>query len=1222
LKNVRIFSFTVFLICLVLSSRNSFGYAIGHHCDLIREVLTHEGFSERGIQVVMACNEFDDLYNTPETFMLIDDDIKDEIMPLADKLHYDQLMNFDHLKKNTEMLIQNTAAAINNDKGMISGNSYWAYTNMLVKMGITLHLIQDFYAHSNWAELHVPEFTQIPDATLFDAMYGHDQQLQDAITAFRERGIPKSQNGIFSHYTNQNAPVPQHKDLFKDYAYRANFDNSYRAAFKATLEWVRWMRVMFGDANWENLKAFQWNPNDEDLQAFTAYDNDSGTARYLCLYGGSWKHWKRWSDVQILVHDLDNVPGVDMSNSTIIQRPFLYDIWKPNCMAIVHGLIKDNLESGLCKMIDTTDVNGKQYSEIQVPFTALPTSDAITVQNALNDLQASVSSEYSTIKWIKFAIPVISDNDDGDGWFNINDEDPGSSSDFYVEWLIGPTNKQIRYVESIYSESGEPHGNMQVLKPAWADEDQLDVKIILRDSDKMDEVREGLRYGLYGVGFVGGLITGGIGAALTYFFGDWLMGLGDEDMDINPQDGKDDLEFSVNTNNLNITGLPDGLKPDLKDYGCSISASGHDEHWYGDYTALAYIQISNGTPTTKLRLSVLDIYDDFNQPFHTNDNIPEITYNITANVNKCELLERDYYCDPSRISTSSPGRWTSFSSPCWELTYESYIDDNKIPVKFWPEVWSHIEKDTVVIDRNTNTMKDSVMSDWKSFKPSFELMYHFEDNTITDKNNTIRNYHGGTVIHSGDSIVYKKVQGNRVDSMLFRITVEVGGYSVPTPPEQVVEYYCIDPDAPDNNQIMPAIKIKNLSNEDIPLDELRVRYWYTSEGYQPENFTVDWSSLPPGSFTSKFVKRRQMTGADGYCEIGFTNVAGMLLAHGSTGEIKLRFNKTDWANYTESGDYSYNPEMRTFTENPTITMYRKTKRIFGVEPDYIPIEKMPQPSITVYAKDEGINESNIVKPRIYLRNTGVITIPRFDMRYHFTVENGKTPVLDVYYAPQCLVTLVDAGNGNYYINYHFECPNFGAGVILPDLSGCCVGIHYSDWSTFNKTNDYSNPGSGTFIQTDKIEIIIPAIPAPDENQPPEPPQTPLPDIKTFIKDDGLLEGNFVKPRIYIKNVGTANITDPFIIKYYFTTENGKIPVIETWYAPQSLVDLKQTAQDQYCVQIHVSNSLFTPGTIIPGNDGYAFGIHYSDWSPFNKTNDYSNPGSATWVETNKVEVVR
>lgn len=125
-------------------------------------------------------------------------------------------------------------------------------------------------------------------------------------------------------------------------------------------------------------------------------------------------------------------------------------------------------------------------------------------------------------------------------------------------------------------------------------------------------------------------------------------------------------------------------------------------------------------------------------------------------------------------------------------------------------------------------------------------------------------------------------------------------------------------------------------------------------------------------------------------------------------------------------------------------------------------------AIEIYSKDEGLNEANISKPRIYVENTGTEAISDFYYYYYFTVEDGKTPILEDYYVPYPEITLADLGNGLYRIRYNYAGSTLNPGEIIPDISGNVVGLHYGDWSAYDKSNDYSNNLSSTFLINDKI----------------------------------------------------------------------------------------------------------------------------------------------------------
>ena len=128
-------------------------------------------------------------------------------------------------------------------------------------------------------------------------------------------------------------------------------------------------------------------------------------------------------------------------------------------------------------------------------------------------------------------------------------------------------------------------------------------------------------------------------------------------------------------------------------------------------------------------------------------------------------------------------------------------------------------------------------------------------------------------------------------------------------------------------------------------------------------------------------------------------------------------------------------------------------------------------AVRVYSKQEGLNETNISKPRIYIQNIGTEAVSNFYYYYYFKVENGMTPILEPpYYAPDCAVTLENKGNGLYAVKFSYNSISLQPGQILPNPDGNIIGVHYSDWSTFNKADDPSFISSDAFVQNQNIPV--------------------------------------------------------------------------------------------------------------------------------------------------------
>jgi hypothetical protein len=141
------------------------------------------------------------------------------------------------------------------------------------------------------------------------------------------------------------------------------------------------------------------------------------------------------------------------------------------------------------------------------------------------------------------------------------------------------------------------------------------------------------------------------------------------------------------------------------------------------------------------------------------------------------------------------------------------------------------------------------------------------------------------------------------------------------------------------NSINPKIKITNSGQSAVSLSTVTVRYYYTIDTEKDQSFWCDSAAITSGTYrnitsnvTGSFVKMStEKSGADHYVEIGFAATAGSLAA-GETIELQLRFTKTDWSNYIQSGDYSFNSSASTYDDGSKITVYISNQLISGTEP--------------------------------------------------------------------------------------------------------------------------------------------------------------------------------------------------------------------------------------------------------------------------------------------------
>ena len=121
--------------------------------------------------------------------------------------------------------------------------------------------------------------------------------------------------------------------------------------------------------------------------------------------------------------------------------------------------------------------------------------------------------------------------------------------------------------------------------------------------------------------------------------------------------------------------------------------------------------------------------------------------------------------------------------------------------------------------------------------------------------------------------------------------------------------------------------------------------------------------------------------------------------------------------------------------------------------------------VTLDAREEVLQPSNESHSRIRITNQGSTAIVGFTLAYYFTVTNGKTPdpYCTVYYPSGTPMTLENLGSGQWRATLDFSNIMIQPGQTYPDQSGLVFGLHNSDWSTWDLSDDWSSPHVYSFV---------------------------------------------------------------------------------------------------------------------------------------------------------------
>ncbi|MCF2945139.1 glycosyl hydrolase [Paenibacillus tarimensis] len=164
------------------------------------------------------------------------------------------------------------------------------------------------------------------------------------------------------------------------------------------------------------------------------------------------------------------------------------------------------------------------------------------------------------------------------------------------------------------------------------------------------------------------------------------------------------------------------------------------------------------------------------------------------------------------------------------------------------------------------------------------------------------------------------------------LTLNVTDSSAPVPAGDLTIQAFNGNTSASTNGISPKFKVINTGDSAIQLRDVKLRYYYTIDGEQAQSFWIDWASIGNANVTSNFVKlEAPVNGADYVLEIGFTSSAGTL-DPGQSAEIQARFSKSDWSNYNQADDYSFNASSKQFADNEQVTGYMNGQLVWGIEP--------------------------------------------------------------------------------------------------------------------------------------------------------------------------------------------------------------------------------------------------------------------------------------------------
>ena len=294
---LRAAAFALALALCLAAPPVAFAFDTGYHFDLTRDAFLDLGINANAdaLTMVQVANYYNDGFESAKAVLARDDTAVihsswDTIFgPAEIRDLSDTYMHFDALNGDADVAAAWNRLLVNTYQAAQKARRENDVRGFLMLMGMTSHMVQDFYAHSNWAE---------------QRDWGGDATYLEVAPAARAHA------GIYTR---------NHEHLNRDVAGRPFFEKSYRSAYYATVQWLAALHDAVGDDFWNRAIAVR----DSGL------NGERGFVKYLSWYTGHWKGSSSASNDDLFVVATSYVS----SSRETTRRPYT-DKWREYCRLI------------------------------------------------------------------------------------------------------------------------------------------------------------------------------------------------------------------------------------------------------------------------------------------------------------------------------------------------------------------------------------------------------------------------------------------------------------------------------------------------------------------------------------------------------------------------------------------------------------------------------------------------------------------------------------------------------------------------------------------------------------------------------------------------------------------------------------------------------------------------------------------------------------------------
>lgn len=233
------------LLTALLASINSFAFDTWWHAECTRKAMVANGFSADARLAAQVSNYITDFHSAALFGTGIPEKQRVEVLKLKQEMsyeymHFDAIFTTADIRQNWDKIYANTVQALKkyyNNPEVKSGFRLIILYNIL---GASLHIVQDFYSHSNWVNTYVAN-RKLPVPT----WYGEDSLYRNSLTLFTGAYPDGSVKGMKGH-----------SELNKDCSTIPLNKEAVEVAERASVEWIKMIMDATPELPWGELKSY------------------------------------------------------------------------------------------------------------------------------------------------------------------------------------------------------------------------------------------------------------------------------------------------------------------------------------------------------------------------------------------------------------------------------------------------------------------------------------------------------------------------------------------------------------------------------------------------------------------------------------------------------------------------------------------------------------------------------------------------------------------------------------------------------------------------------------------------------------------------------------------------------------------------------------------------------------------------------------------------------